>query len=163
MEMSSGALVCAIAQCILHDGPGLVNAGSRLDPAGTRQSDLTRVSGHIRWSRQALRHVSFRSCGTWVTWCLPAIGEAIVGFGDASNRDNQVFDSYPLLTSDAHALSVGYAEGREQRREAGNAEQLAAQREFMELSFPMRRGSGAPFYASWRRGFDAGYLGQPSP
>ncbi|HEY6983708.1 hypothetical protein [Reyranella sp.] len=71
--------------------------------------------------------------------------------------------AYPFLTSDAQALALGFAEGKKLRRTGALAAQLIDKRQIIEVSLPMRRGPGRPFYAAWRRGFDAGYLGRRKP
>jgi hypothetical protein len=66
----------------------------------------------------------------------------------------------PTLTTSEQALSVGYEEGCLLRKNGGPPEQLTEQRVLNhELPYPFKRGPGSPFYAAWRRGFDAGYLG----
>jgi len=70
----------------------------------------------------------------------------------------------PSLTSAEQALDVGYDEGCRLRRNGGKPEDLSAQRTITyEIPFPVERGVHCRHYASWRRGFDAGYLGQPKP
>lgn len=70
----------------------------------------------------------------------------------------------PELTSDRQAMDLGYEEGRRLREYGAKPQDLAAQREInYEGPFPSQRGPGNPFYGSWRRGFDAGYLDDPKP
>lgn len=74
------------------------------------------------------------------------------------------------LTSPQQALDVGYQEGGEyrehsRRRENGyQPHMLTDDREtFFERGHPFERDPRNLYYEPWRRGFDAGYLGEPKP
>lgn len=71
----------------------------------------------------------------------------------------------PELTSDQQALDVGYKEGRECRALPGVKDNhLTEHREiFLENTYPFERGPRTRFYQPWRKGFDAGFWGQPKP
>ncbi len=70
---------------------------------------------------------------------------------------------YARLTSDAHARSIGHLEGKTLRDNGARLEELVVQREILEASFPKLRGPAVEYYPSWRRGFEAGYLGKQKP
>jgi len=77
---------------------------------------------------------------------------------------NDVSYARPRLNSDGEALEIGYREGCSIRENGGKPSDLNDQREInFEIPFPSLRGPANPHYGSWRRGFDAGYLGQLKP
>lgn len=49
------------------------------------------------------------------------------------------------------------------RDNGARLEELVVQREILEASFPKLRGPAVEYYPSWRRGFEAGYLGKQKP
>lgn len=70
----------------------------------------------------------------------------------------------PALTSEQQAINVGYDEGKRIRANGGLPEHLGFQRDTLyEQPFPIERGTRNPLHSHWRRGFDAGYTGQPKP
>jgi len=70
----------------------------------------------------------------------------------------------PPLTSVAQAIEVGFAEGVSIRENGGQVTDLEYQRTTLfEIPFSSLRGPKATFYESWRRAFDAGYLGHDKP
>jgi hypothetical protein len=60
------------------------------------------------------------------------------------------------------ALDVGYAEGSKQRAHGTHHELMDDSRDLYEMPYRFQRRL-SPYYKPWRRGFDAGYIGQDKP
>jgi hypothetical protein len=69
----------------------------------------------------------------------------------------------PDLRDPQHALDVGFAEGSPLREKGGKPELLNNMRDTYYETPHRHERSLSPYYPMWRRGFDAGYLGQPKP
>jgi hypothetical protein len=78
-------------------------------------------------------------------------------------------DNVEQLTSDKQARDIGYSEGRQYRPEVDLngvplKEAAAIVREtFFENPHRRYRGPAVQHYQAWRKGFDAGYLGEKFP
>jgi hypothetical protein len=73
------------------------------------------------------------------------------------------FTHIPELTDEEHAFDIGYSEGSALRAKGAKADLLDGSRDaYYETPHRFQRRMSA-YYEAWRRGFDAGYLGQPNP
>ena len=69
----------------------------------------------------------------------------------------------PNLIDPQQALDVGFAEGSPLREKGGKPELLNGMRDAYYETPHRHQRRMSPHYDVWRRGFDAGYLGQPKP
>ena len=73
------------------------------------------------------------------------------------------FAQVPNLIDPQQALDVGFAEGSPLREKGGKPELLNNMRDaYYETPYRQER-CKSRYYSMWRRGFDAGYLGEPKP
>ena len=73
------------------------------------------------------------------------------------------FTHIPELTDQQHALDIGYTEGSALCARGAKPKLLEGSRDAYYETPHRRQRTMSAYYAAWRLGFDAGYLGRSKP